>query len=72
MSSKKKSSPVKSPAKKKKDSSGSCATEVRRSRLPLRAGLPAPDSIVSEVPFTSPKGNRYRIIKTDETDEYEE
>jgi hypothetical protein len=38
---------------------------------PCRPGLPAEDSIVSEVRFTSPKGNVYRIIKTDETDSYD-
>jgi hypothetical protein len=34
--------------------------------------LPDPESIMGEVPFTSPKGNTYRIIITDERDAYEE
>jgi hypothetical protein len=34
-------------------------------------GLPAPESIVSETEFTSPKGAKYRIIKTTETDPYD-
>ena len=38
---------------------------------PCRPGLPAEDSIVSEVPFISPKGTVYRIIKTAETDSYD-
>jgi hypothetical protein len=32
------------------------------------AGLPAPESIISEHEFTSPKGRKYRIIRTTETD----
>jgi hypothetical protein len=35
---------------------------------PPRPSLPAPESIVSEAEFTSPKGTKYRIIKTTETD----
>ena len=34
--------------------------------------VPDPDSIVSEKTMTSPKGTRYRVIETTETDEYEE
>ncbi len=34
--------------------------------------LPDPESIIAEVPFTSPKGNTYRIIVTDEKDPYDE
>ncbi|HYP39729.1 MAG TPA: hypothetical protein VEX13_05145 [Chloroflexia bacterium] len=34
--------------------------------------LPDPESIIAEVPFTSPKGNTYRIIITDEMDPYDE
>ena len=73
MSSKKKSSPAKKRAvRRKKPVSDADAGTQPRPRLPLEAGLPAADSIIGEVPFTSPKGNRYLIIKTDETDEYEE
>jgi hypothetical protein len=36
-----------------------------------RSGLPAPESIVSETEFTSPKGAKYLIIKTRETDPYD-
>ncbi len=39
---------------------------------PPEPGLPAPDSVVGEEPFTSPSGARYRIFHTDETDAYEE
>jgi hypothetical protein len=38
---------------------------------PHQPGLPAPESIVSETDFTSPKGTKYRIIKTRETDPYD-
>ncbi len=34
--------------------------------------LPDPDSIVAEVTFTSPKGKKIKIIRTDERDEYEQ
>jgi hypothetical protein len=37
-----------------------------------RAGLPDPGAVVSEVEFTSPAGGRYRILRTDETDAYED
>jgi hypothetical protein len=36
-----------------------------------RPGLPDPESVVSVKTFTSPKGNRYRIIETNETDPYD-
>ena len=36
-----------------------------------RPGLPDKSSIVSVKTLTSPKGNRYRIIETDETDAYD-
>lgn len=39
---------------------------------PPRAGLPDDDSILEEKAFVSPSGKKYRILKTDETDEYEE
>jgi hypothetical protein len=36
-----------------------------------RPGMPNEASVLSEKSFTSPKGRRYRIIKTDETDPYD-
>ena len=36
-----------------------------------RPGLPDKSSIMSVKTLTSPKGNRYRIIETDETDAYD-
>ena len=36
-----------------------------------RPGLPDRSSIVAVKTLTSPKGNRYRIIETDETDAYD-
>jgi hypothetical protein len=36
-----------------------------------RPGLPDSASVVSVKTFTSPKGNRYRIIETNETDAYD-
>lgn len=37
----------------------------------VRQDLPEESSIVGEKIFISPKGNKYRIILTDELDEYE-
>jgi hypothetical protein len=39
---------------------------------PARPGMPDEESIVSKKPFTSPKGRRYQIIETDETDPYDQ
>jgi hypothetical protein len=36
-----------------------------------RPGLPNKASVVSEKTFISPKGKRYRIIRTDEMDAYD-
>jgi hypothetical protein len=33
--------------------------------------LPDPDTVLAEVPFTSPKGHIYRILITDQTDPYD-
>jgi hypothetical protein len=42
------------------------------SREKRRPGLPHPSEIVGESAFTSPKGKRYRIIRTTEKDPYDE
>jgi hypothetical protein len=47
------------------DRGDSCAPRKRR------RGLPDEASILSETTFTSPKGKRYRILKTTETDAYD-
>jgi hypothetical protein len=41
------------------------------SREKGRPGMPKEESILSEKAFRSPKGKRYRIIRTDETDPYD-
>jgi hypothetical protein len=38
---------------------------------PPNPGLPDKETIVSERMFTSPKGKRYRIIRTTEKDPYD-
>jgi len=43
-----------------------CAKKSARPRR--RPGLPDPASVVSVKTLTSPKGNRYRVLETDETD----
>jgi hypothetical protein len=37
-----------------------------------RPGLPDPEEIVAERSFVSPKGKRYRVLRTNERDAYEE
>jgi hypothetical protein len=37
-----------------------------------RAGLPDPDSVMSEDELVSPKGHRYRVLHTTERDDYDE
>ena len=36
-----------------------------------RAGMPTQDSVKEVIPFTSPGGRKYRIIKTSELDAYD-
>jgi hypothetical protein len=38
---------------------------------PPNPGLPNPESVVSEQVFISPKGRRYRILRTTEKDPYD-
>jgi len=38
---------------------------------PRPAGLPDEARVVAETSFASPKGTRYRILKTTETDAYD-
>ena len=44
---------------------------MRKKTVKRRRGLPKPDSVVAEVPFTSPGGRTYRILRTTERDAYE-
>jgi hypothetical protein len=41
-------------------------------KKPQRPGLPNPASVIEEKVFVSPKGTKYRILRTNEVDEYEE
>lgn len=36
------------------------------------SNMPDPDSIVARIPFTSPTGKKFMIIRTNELDPYEE
>jgi hypothetical protein len=59
--------------RKKRSTKGKEKAAPKSEALPLPPqDLPDPESIVAEVPFTSPKGNTYRIIITDEMDLYDE
>jgi hypothetical protein len=57
--------------KKSKGTSKKNDDSIGKSVKPRRAGMPAHDSIIAEVTFTSPKGKTYRIIKTKEKDAYD-
>jgi len=46
-------------------------TKPRTGARKRRAGLPDEASVVAETEFTSPKGTRYRILKTNEKDPYD-
>jgi len=60
------------PRRKKDDEREADAARVAREHSPPpRAGLPDPASVVSEGAFTSPKGVRYRVLHTTETDAYD-
>jgi len=37
----------------------------------IRTGMPSKDSVVGKVQFKSPKGTKYRILKTNEVDAYD-
>ena len=39
---------------------------------PRRRGAPDPESVVEKIPFTSPSGETFVILRTDEVDAYEE
>jgi len=55
---------------KNKDA-GDVRTDQRDAPEQPNPGLPDPATVVSERMFTSPKGRRYRIIKTTEKDPYD-
>jgi hypothetical protein len=60
------------PSREKKDRT---SRESKDSAQPsgdrARPGTPDEESVLEEREFTSPKGKRYRIIRTDETDPYD-
>lgn len=45
--------------------------EISRSESGIRQDLPDRASIIGDKEFISPKGNKYRIILTNETDPYD-
>jgi hypothetical protein len=44
---------------------------VKSAGLRSPAGLPDESSVIGEKSFVSPKGGRYRILRTTETDAYD-
>lgn len=71
-SKKKKSTAARTRSKKRADDSGTNDALTGEPESSARTGMPAPDSIISETTFTSPKGRVYRILRTSEMDEYDE
>ena len=58
------------------DKKDTCASQTHKSREEStqgkrRPGTPNKASVLAEKTFISPKGKRYRIIKTDEMDPYD-
>lgn len=47
----------------------SSAAKGGKSKANRRRGLPPPSSVLAELSVESPKGNRYRVLRTSETDE---
>jgi hypothetical protein len=61
-------------ARKKKSQGRSSARRVanKASDQPKRRGLPDKASIVSTGSFVSPAGRRFKILRTNEKDEYDQ
>ncbi len=58
--------------RRKKTSEARLSKDTRKkSEISVRQDLPDEISIIGEKEFTSPKGNKYRIILTDEKDLYD-
>ena len=47
-------------------------TKPRAEARKRRPGLPNESSIVAEMEFTSPKGTKYRVLRTNEKDAYDD
>jgi hypothetical protein len=47
-------------------------TKPRAEARKRRPGLPKESSIVAETEFTSPKGTKYRVLRTNEKDAYDD
>ena len=58
------------PDKKDRASRASDGSPDSADESSRRPGLPDEKSVLSERMFTSPKGKKYRIIETEETDPY--
>ncbi len=64
--------PRKRPKKKAPEAGLHKEGKRKKSKSGVRQDLPAVTSVVGEKEFISPKGNKYRIILTDENDAYEQ
>jgi hypothetical protein len=59
-------------AKRDKKKTPSSKSQRRPKSQTKRPGLPDPASIVSEKVLISPKGNRYRVLTTTQSDAYDD
>jgi hypothetical protein len=51
---------------------GPSEAEPGAGAAPPRPGLPAPETVLSETTLTSPTGRKYRVLRTNQKDEYEQ
>jgi hypothetical protein len=66
--------PISSPEEEGGSRRRQATAQARRAELAARQGapgLPDPEEIVAERSFVSPKGKRYRVLRTNERDAYE-
>lgn len=70
---KKKATARPSVARKSRRAAGPKKKTARaRTKAKRRVGLPAPEDVVSEETLRAPTGKVYRILKTNERDEYDQ
>ena len=57
--------------KKKKGKAGKSSAVGEDLPGVVRTGMPSKDSVIGETSFESPKGTKYRILRTTEIDTYD-
>jgi hypothetical protein len=54
------------------DEPGAKGGSAQPRKAPRRKAVPSADTIITETKLTSPKGRVYRVIRTNQKDEYDE